>query len=338
MSWSAIIAVFLGTVVLSALLTEWVRRFAEKRGIRDVPNARSSHDVPTPRGGGLTMVMLTCVGLIWLLATDQAAWSVYLSILIGGVLVGAVGFIDDIRSVGAAKRFMVHSIAALSFLLGLGAMPTLDFGLFELSGVLAIGWMVLYIIWFINLYNFMDGIDGIAGIEALSISLPLAILSLLHQQHALSLMSVVVGASSLGFLFLNWSPAKIFMGDIGSGFLGFMLGVLGLLAVQAEVFGIIPFLILSGVFVIDATYTLLRRAVAGQRVYQAHRTHAYQQATKRGLSHGQVSTIVFGINLCWLMPLAFIAHHFSTYQFFIALVAFAPLIGVAVYLRAGMDD
>lgn len=321
---------------VSGLLTALLRRYALARSLIDVPNARSSHTVPTPRGGGVAIVVTMLLALPLLLGAGVFALPFLWALLGAGGLVAVVGFLDDHGHVAARWRLLAHFAAAAWALGWLGGSPPaawlgepLDLG--WVGGVLA----VLYLVWMLNLYNFMDGIDGIAGMEAISVCGGGALIYILAGQPALSVVPLLLAASALGFLCWNFPPAKIFMGDAGSGFLGITLGILSLQAgwVAPELFW--AWLILLGAFVVDATWTLLRRLLRGEKAYEAHRSHAYQHAARRFGGHLPVTLGVAAINLLWLLPIAVCVGSGSLNGLTGVAIAYAPLIILAMKFRAG---
>jgi Fuc2NAc and GlcNAc transferase len=283
--------------LLTWLLTGVVDRYARAHALLDVPNTRSLHQVPTPRGGGLAITIVALGGALMLGLFDQLASDVVAAV-VGGGLVAWVGWRDDRAHVAPAIRAAVHGLAAGWAVYRLGGMPHLTVGAsrFALGGAGAV-LAILAIVWCINLYNFMDGIDGLSGVEGVSVALPAGAMLLSRGEHGLGLFALIVGGASAGFLVWNWSPARIFMGDVGSGFLGFVFGVLTLAAERSGALpGLIVLLLLS-VFLVDATLTLARRVAAGERWYSAHRRHAYQRAVQAGHSHRQVAMAVVGMNV-----------------------------------------
>lgn len=318
-------------------ITALARIYAHKANLVDVPNVRSSHDTPTPRGGGLGIVVVVLAAVIILNLIGEFSSMVTLALLVGGALVAVVGFIDDHADVLPRWRFAVQVVAAAVLIAALGGMPPLVFGStivdLEWSGDVLAG---IFLIWLVNLYNFMDGIDGIAGIEALTVSLGATILLWLDGATGLATLAAVVGAAALGFLMWNWPPAKIFMGDVGSGFLGFTFGGLALLSHAQSAVSIFVWSILLGVFIVDALVTLVRRVANRQKFYEAHRTHAYQHAAIRFQSHTRVCVIVGVLNLAWLFPLAFLAAQGYLDGFVAVVIAYGPLIWMAIRYKAGV--
>jgi Fuc2NAc and GlcNAc transferase len=279
-------------------LTGLARRYALRRSLLDVPNHRSSHTAPTPRGGGMAIVAVALAG-VGALAVLRVVDGRTAAALAGSLaLVAAIGWADDHGGVPARWRALVHAAAAAWALAWLGGMPSLAIGTGPplRLGAVGTGLALLGIVWLTNLFNFMDGIDGIAGGEAVSVGLGGALLLALHGDHALAAVSLLVAAASAGFLAWNWQPARIFMGDVGSGALGCVLAVL---AVASENRGSVPLLawvLLGGVFIFDATLTLLRRVARGERFFEAHRRHAYQRRVQAGWSHGRTSACVLALN------------------------------------------
>ncbi|MCX7098532.1 MAG: glycosyltransferase family 4 protein [Methylococcales bacterium] len=321
----------------SWLLTGWFRRYALARQLLDIPNARSSHSLPTPRGGGLAIVIVFLLGLPMLGLTATLAWNVVWAMLGAGVGIAIVGFFDDRGHIAARWRLLAHFCAAAWGLYCLGGMPSLA----TLGIPLWIGHLLalLYLVWLLNLYNFMDGIDGLASIEALSVCLGGVLLLMLQPNpiadgSALSLLAAAV----LGFLVWNFPPAKIFMGDAGSGFLGIVLGLFSIQAASVAPQLFWAWLILLGVFIVDATWTLLHRLVQGEKVYEAHRSHAYQYASRRYGSHKTVTLAVTTINLCWLIPWALWVGLGGLNAGLGLLLAYLPLIALAIYFKAGKRE
>lgn len=326
-----IAALVLGAVALLAALGTWVvRHYALRNALLDIPNERSSHTKPTPRGGGVAIVAALLAGLVagrvlgWI---EPRLWSALCG---GGVLVAVIGFIDDHRHVAARVRVLVHVAAAGWALWMLGGMPQLRLGTATLQ-LGALGWVIgaLGIVWAINFYNFMDGIDGIAASEAIVVGGAGALLAMATASAAIALAAALIAAAAAGFLVWNWPPARIFMGDIGSGFLGYAVAVT---AIASEAGGgppLLAWMVLLGVFVIDATVTLARRLARRERWFAAHRSHAYQRAVQAGHSHARVSTAVVLLGLV-LACLAFVITRWERYAAVAGVLATAVL--VSAYL------
>lgn len=337
MSWFLL----LGAVwLVSSLLTGLVRRYALARSVLDIPNDRSSHQIPTPRGGGLAIV-LSFLGAVVALhvfgeLVPELAWGLFGA----GSIVAVIGFLDDHGHIAARWRLLAHFAAAAWALFWLGSLP-----IQLLPGILGnpgwLGWVLaaFYLVWLLNLYNFMDGIDGIAGGEAVSVTLAASALAAscgLPSDYLL--LPLILAACAAGFLVWNFPPARIFMGDAGSGFLGLVLGVMSLQAAKLNPDLLWAWLILLGVFVVDATLTLLRRLFRGERVYEAHRSHAYQFASRKYRAHRPVTLAVLAINFGWLTPWA-LAVAWAWVPGAIALpVAYLPLVLLAFRFKAGLKE
>jgi len=323
----------------SLLLTGWTKAVALKGNLLDVPNSRSSHQVPTPRGGGLAIVVMTLLSFQVGWIFDWISANVAGALAGGGIVVAVIGFLDDQSGVAARWRLLVHVLAAVWVLFWISPaysvpIPVGDLVLGRAGAVLSAVW----IIWVLNLYNFMDGIDGIAGVEAVTVSAGATALLAYSGDYDLAYITAAIGASAVGFLFWNWPPAKIFMGDVGSGYLGFLFAVLALTAHSTSNTTLWSWLILLGVFLVDASLTLLRRSLRLEPIYQAHRSHAYQQAALKFDSHMPVTIAVGIINLLWLLPLSFAASRNPAWGAIFVAVAWAPLLVLAIWLGAGNKE
>jgi UDP-N-acetylmuramyl pentapeptide phosphotransferase/UDP-N-acetylglucosamine-1-phosphate transferase len=279
------------------LATGGVLRLLRRRGVLDIPNERSSHSAPTPRGGGIavTGVLLAAWLAFWLAGAGDAATEQFWIPLAAAAGLAAISWLDDARGgLPAILRFGAQGIAVgagLFALPGEGAVfqgtlpPALDMAL---SGLV---WL-----WFVNLFNFMDGIDGIAGSQAASAGLGLFVFALISAGAAgLGAYGLALAAVALGFLPWNWQPARIFLGDVGSVPLGYAIG--WLLLALASFGGWQAALLLVLYFFADASFTLFRRLLRGEAVWRAHREHYYQYAVQAGRSHAHVVTAVTGVNL-----------------------------------------
>jgi Fuc2NAc and GlcNAc transferase len=286
-------AFFTGAVLVSASVTALTLRYTTRNNILDVPNARSSHTHPTPRGGGVAIVGVVIATLLGLVACGMLPAYLGLSLLLSSVMIAALGLADDLYHLSPRVRLAVQGIAA-----GIVVCGIVPFDVRVVSGTLLLvallGALLLTIatVWMTNLYNFMDGIDGIAGIQATVAALSAAVLLYQSGWQTAAVLAVSIGGASVGFLIFNWSPARIFMGDVGSSFLGFMFAALAIMgyghAVTLSLLLIMPLL----PFVIDATMTLLLRLARGAPAATAHREHVYQLAVQAGLSHKEVAGTV----------------------------------------------
>ncbi|WBM34214.1 MULTISPECIES: MraY family glycosyltransferase [Pseudomonas] len=331
-------------LVLAAGVAAWwmtaaLRRYALSRSLMDIPNARSSHTLPTPRGGGLSFVVAFLLAALCMAIAGPIAPSVVVGVLGAGGLVAVIGFMDDHGHIAARWRLLGHFAAAAWGLAWLGGMPPISvFGVTLAPLWLSSLFGALYLVWLLNLYNFMDGIDGLASVEAICVCVGASLLYWVtdHAHHAW--LPLLLAATVAGFLCWNFPPARIFMGDAGSGFLGMVLGLLALLAGWVNPLLFWGWLILLGVFVVDATFTLVRRLLRGDKVYQAHRSHAYQYATRHHGSHRTVTLAVAAINLGWLLPVAMVVVVFQLDGALGTLVAYVPLIVLALIYKAGEKE
>jgi Fuc2NAc and GlcNAc transferase len=331
----------LALAVLACAVSWWltgrVRRYALARRMLDVPNERSSHAVATPRGGGIAIVIATLLTVVMAAAMGVTSWRWAVAIFGGGVVVAVVGFMDDHRHLRRRWRLLGHFTAAAWVLAVTGGLPELRvLGVTMVAGLPAQMIAAVGLVWLLNLTNFMDGIDGIAAIEVISVALGGVLLYAVSDGSARDWsLPLILAASTFGFLVWNWPPAKIFMGDAGSGFVGLLLGVLTLQAGSRSPDLLWSWVILLGVFVVDASVTLARRAARRERIYEAHRSHAYQHAARQRSSHKTVTMAVAIINVVWLLPLAWlVARHLLDGATGIV-VAYTPLVAAAVALGAG---
>lgn len=311
----------------SGVLTWLVRRAVLKHGIIDEPNERSSHSRPVPRGGGLAIVFAASLAVA--AATFAGAVDAHLAsaLLVGGAAVAWVGFSDDRKLVAVWLRLLIHAASAVWAVWALGGLPLLQVGerLVDL-GVTGNVLGAVAIVWTLNLFNFMDGIDGIAASEAVFVAACGAALSGFGAAAmSVSYASLALAAAAAGFLPWNWPPARVFMGDVGSGYLGYFIAVLALAAGRDNPVLLWVWLILGGVFFMDATITLVRRAWRGERAHVAHRSHAYQWLARRWGSHLRVTACALLLNVLWLLPCAAIAARHARYAVWMLGVAFLPL-------------
>jgi UDP-N-acetylmuramyl pentapeptide phosphotransferase/UDP-N-acetylglucosamine-1-phosphate transferase len=254
--------------------------------VLDHPNERSLHARPTPRTGGIGIVAGLAAGALIAASGAQLDASLTWALLCAGA-VAAVSFFDDLRPISPAPRLAVHLGAAL-VLVAAGVSP----GTVEVPGMvwvwpawLAGGISVLATVWMTNLYNFMDGMDGLAGGMAVAGFGTLAALGLVGGRDDYALACAIVAAAAAGFLPFNFPPARIFMGDVGSSTLGFLAAAFALWGSREGLFPLWVAVLVFSPFVVDATVTLLRRALAGERVWQAHRSHYYQRLVRLGWGH-----------------------------------------------------
>ncbi len=297
MEWVVAVAAFAAVFALALAGTGALARALRRRAILDHPNPRSSHAVPTPRGGGIAVlaVLAPAWALVALTASERPE-SIF-TVLACGLILAAVSWLDDLRGLSPLSRIAVQLAAVVA---GVTALPA---GALVFQGLLPVAadrvaagslW-----VWFVNLFNFMDGIDGMTGSEAASIGFGLFAVAAVTGAGGLApevgLLALTMAAAALGFLWWNWEPAKLFIGDVGSIPLGYLLGWLLLVAAASGQWA--AALILPLYYLADATITLVRRLLRGERIWQAHTRHLYQQAVRRGLSHARVVRAVIWANL-----------------------------------------
>jgi UDP-N-acetylmuramyl pentapeptide phosphotransferase/UDP-N-acetylglucosamine-1-phosphate transferase len=297
MEWVVAVAAFAAVFALALAGTGALARALRRRAILDHPNPRSSHAVPTPRGGGIAVlaVLAPAWALVALTASERPE-SIF-TVLACGLILAAVSWLDDLRGLSPLSRIAVQLAAVVAGVTALPAGALVFQGLLPVAADrVAAG--ILWV-WFVNLFNFMDGIDGMTGSEAASIGFGLFAVAAVTGAGGLApevgLLALTMAAAALGFLWWNWEPAKLFIGDVGSIPLGYLLGWLLLVAAASGQWA--AALILPLYYLADATITLVRRLLRGERIWQAHTRHLYQQAVRRGLSHARVVRAVIWANL-----------------------------------------
>lgn len=290
------VVLLLGAVIAWGLV-HGIRRWAQGLGLVDRPTPRSMHWQPTPRGGGAAIVTVCLIGVIGAAAVGfRPEWSVLLGYLAGALLIACVSWTDDIRSVPPGIRLSVHVVAAALMIAGLGIQSHAQ----ALVGRPELTWLVvaaglLWTVGLTNAYNFMDGIDGLAAVQGLVAGLGWTLLASLSHQPWIAFVALLLAAGCAGFLVHNWSPARIFMGDVGSAFLGFTFAFITLAAAQRlPKFAFVGGLLLWP-FIFDSAFTLVRRVGRGENILVAHRSHLYQRLVLAGWRHGSVTTLYGGL-------------------------------------------
>jgi UDP-N-acetylmuramyl pentapeptide phosphotransferase/UDP-N-acetylglucosamine-1-phosphate transferase len=279
----------LASFVLSCFCTRLLIVVLRRGAVLDNPNERSSHVVPTPRGGGIAVIGTSVVAWLALWGAGLLPPSTVV-IAAGAAGLAIVSWLDDLRGLSPGLRLLAQFVAV-----GAGILTLPQGAIFQ-------GWLPLGLdriaaallwVWFVNLFNFMDGIDGIDASEAAAIGIGIVFVA--GGSLDLAAPAGAIAAAALGFLVWNWAPARIFLGDVGSVPLGYLLGFLLYRLAQRGAWQ--AALILPLYFLADATLTLLRRLARGERVWQAHREHFYQRAVQRGLGHAAVVLRVIAANV-----------------------------------------
>lgn len=330
-SWLTLFALPLViSLVLSRLL---VHHFG--RRLLDTPNIRSSHQTPTPRGGGIAMAAGVVITALIALALGHISPNVIYWLIIPSGLMAILGICDDLFNLNIAIRLAIQFLLAGAGIYLIGFQN--EWSVF--IQLMVTGVMILFVVWMTNLYNFMDGINGLAALEAISICASMALIYWLQATNTeIVYLLIIISASVCGFLYWNFPKAKLFMGDAGSLFLGFSFGLLAIESSSEDFRILSAWLIMLGVFIVDASYTLFYRLVTRQAIHQAHRTHAYQKFAVKSKSHTFTTLAVVAINLLWLLPIAIAVTTTHLHVSAALLIAYIPLLLIAHQFRAGRID
>ncbi len=327
------ICLYLFFAIFAWAITGLVRRYAVNRLILDYPNQRSLHNVPVPRGGGLSIALSQFLVLTILSYYTLLPYNIMLAMGGGGLIVVAIAWLDDVRGIAILWRMFFYLIAAIwSCFCVMGflgqSVPFL---------VMHYLFWILAITWTINLYNFMDGSDGLAAIQAIFAAGIAGILLLNAGQSSLGFIMLTLAAASSGFIVWNWPPARIFMGDIGSCFIGFIFGLAGLITYANNSLSPSVWLILLAIFIVDSTLTLFKRIFRQERWYMAHKSHAYQLVIQSGISHKQLVLSILVVYLLVLMPLSLLAFRYNAYKWEIAETTYTIIITLWLYIHYKLD-
>lgn len=304
--------------ILSLAMTWLVKKYSLHNELIDIPNHRSSHSVSTPRGGGLSIAIILFLSVLYLYATGFIHLKEVVAIVIPLLAVIVSGWMDDHKHIPSLIRGLIYFLASSWFVLVFPVremIPGLDSNSFVLYFVLF--GISLFFVWTINLYNFMDGIDSLAALEAMTTTAFAVVIFYQMQELELFTISAVMFVSVAGFLYWNWPPAKIFMGDVGSCTIGLFFCILAVLGQQKAGLDFAIWLVLLSVFIADASFTLIKRILKREKWYSAHNQHAYQLLVQSGYSHRFISISITAINVIILWPLAYILAHNSQYTLLI---------------------
>lgn len=310
--------------IFSVFSCYFVRAYALKNSLLDVPNERSSHIAPTPRGGGAGIVFAYVISTVIFGIFFEVPLNLLITVSLPSIFVALVGFWDDHGDLSPKTRLICHFSAAFLFLYLVPKTGLYDE--FHWSVTLVMFVLIsFYFVWLLNLYNFMDGINGIASLEGVSVFFAIGVLSLLDGSIYMSVLAFILGAACFGFTVWNFPKAKLFMGDGGSGFLGIVIASIACFALASDpkYFWIVN--IMLGVFIVDSTLTLFGRIYRKENVTKAHKLHAYQIASRKYQSHTLVTCIVFAINIFWLFPICFAVSASLINGFIATLIAWTPI-------------
>jgi Fuc2NAc and GlcNAc transferase len=328
MDWMAPGSSLLGFVTAYVVLRVLIARARQMRLVA-VPDHRSSHTVPTPTAGGIAFVAPV---LVWcgVLAWGSSAWA--MAVAGGGLLVASAGLWDDWRGLSAGIRLFAYGAAvALVIVVDNASTATHVLGV-PLPALLVSGFTLIALLWLVNLYNFMDGIDGLAATQCLIYCAGILLVG--GAAHPPGATLAVLAGAVAAFWWFNRAPAAIFMGDVGSAFLGFVLGAVAFeLWREWQITPLVSLILLSP-FIIDATGTLVMRALTGQSVTAGHRSHAYQKAAQ-ALGHGRVTWILTGYGVVWLIPLAWVSATYPALAWYALGLAGIPVVLFCLYHNAG---
>lgn len=335
----------IGILLLMVLFLSWLgtwgfKTIAYRHSLLDIPNRRSSHKVPVPRTGGLAILLGVYIGGLYLVLTGRLLIPHLFELGVCGLGIAMVGFFDDLFQLSAFLRLVIHFICvSAAVYLYVPVEHFLAAGGIALPLTAVRLLLVIGVVWLLNLYNFMDGIDGLAGMETISVALGAALLLYYggDKQNAISLL-LVLAAATIGFLIWNRPPAKVFMGDAGSSFLGFFFGIIALLTIDLTVLTLWTWAILLASFVVDSTVTLMVRILKREKFYKAHRSHAYQIMARRVQSHLKVTLGYSVLNWLFLFPLAFLSAVKPGYGFHLFIFSYALLAILCIVVGAGRTN
>lgn len=303
--------IYIILLLISFTLTYFIKEYAIKKSLVAQVNERSSHTAPTPHGGGIAIALTWFVGLVYLYMTDSIDTTLFYAFS-AGVFISIVSFFDDLYELSPKLRLIVQSAVAVIGLVAIGGLNNIDVGLFTIENqVITNLFAFLLIVWYINLTNFIDGINGYVG--SMFVFIGIAGLILVGDAY-FGVLAVAV----LGFLYWNWNKAKIFMGDVGSTLLGYNIAIITLYYANEQSSNLWVWIILFGLFWFDATVTLIRRKLNGEKLSQAHKKHAYQRLTQAGWSHYKVTNYSIVLNILLFAIVCFVSNVFLA--FFIAIM------------------
>jgi len=325
---ASIIMLLLAVLIVSFIASYFYPKFAIKYGFYAAPNFRSLHTKIIPRGAGVVVALIMLPIFILLKRNDLISFNEFIILICGGGVVSIVGFLDDRFEISARIRLLVQIVAAIWICVWLGASPILNWG-FTTSDL---GWVgailaVIMLVWFYNLFNFIDGIDAMAMSSVVFVSFSMGTILFLEQESSLATVLFFLGMANLGVLYFNWPPAKVFLGDVGTSFNSFTLSVVIMGSLWTAKPIIWVWLILLAYYLTDTTLTTTVRMMKCRRTwYHPHRSHAYQNLARIWNNHLKMVSIVWGVNLIWLLPLAILAYLIPENAWLYCIIAYFPIV------------
>lgn len=314
-------------VITSIFITLLILKISIKNNLFDIPNSRSSHTIPKPKGGGIAIIIPLATTVLILFSNEMISVEITKSIVIGLILITVIGLIDDYYNLSASIRIMAYLVGSgfsLHFIGGLEFI-SINENTFHLGNI---GYFlgVIFLVWLTNLYNFMDGTDGFAATQTISVSIFCFFLFFLSENLPFYIIMLCIASTTIGFLYWNWAPAKIFMGDVGSCTIGFLFGLFCIYTENEGIISISVWTILLAPFIADATFTLIKRIINRERWYEAHNSHAYQKLYQHGFSHNQLALGLFAANIFLIWPLGYIAYTYKQYELLMLVLAYILLV------------
>lgn len=320
-----------GVILLSFVGSFVYLRIASKHGPYAIPNYRSLHRKVTPKGGGIIVAISALSGFAALYGREGLSVKYVMVLFFGGILVALAGFADDRFDIPARYRLAVQLAAALWICFWFRGLPPLDLGVARVNlGMVGHVILIVSLLWFYNLYNFIDGIDGMASSATIFTSLTMGFVMLSQKQHTLALILWLLAAANIGFIVFNWPPAKMFLGDSGTSFVSYIFSAVLLVSLWNNAVSIWVWLIVFGCYLADTTTTTVTRALTVSQWYLPHRSHAYQNLARIWNNHLKVLLVVLSIDICWLLPLTLVALKYSDYAVIATLIAYVPLVMFSV--------
>ncbi len=321
----SIIIIYFTLFIISLLITYVFRSLAIRKSLLDFPTESSSHTIPTPKGGGIGIVVAWFLGILYFYLSGRIGLYYFLAFASGIILVIA-GIIDDIRNLNAGIRLGLQILTGCIAVYFLGGLQKIDLGITIIQNKWVLSFISVFaLVWLVNIFNFLDGIDGYVAAEVIFITMAAFIVFG-------DPVALILFVSALGFIIWNWQPAKIFMGDVGSTLLGFNIGVLAIYYQNNNVSSILVWIIISCAFWFDATFTLYRRIKNREKLLQAHKKHANQRIVQAGYSHQKTVVYLLIINMV-LFVFACLSVLYSKYIILFTLLS----IGFCYYTMRRVD-